>query len=331
MSDTAKKKLLLLATGGTIACGDTADGRTPELTGEELLKAVPMLQDIAAIDCRQLWALDSSDVAPQHWTRLAAEVFAELANYDGFIITHGTDTMTYTAAALSFALVDCPKPVVLTGSQLPLKTPGSDAVDNLLLAACSAASELPGVFLAFGGRLIDGVRAAKLKTESFDAFDSINAPCVGMMKRDVMLLPPLPPAREYRPQLKNSFCPDVLLQPLTPGISLRVIDAAVANGYRGIVLQGFGSGNAPGHINAALQKAAEAGVVIIMCSQCRFEACNMDLYAVGQAAKNSGVISGGDMTAEAAWVRLSWALAQTEDAAEVRALLAQPLPVLRRK
>ena len=175
-----RKRILLLATGGTIACAAGADGLTPGLTGEQLAEFVPELADLADIDVRQVMNIDSSNMQPTDWLTLVAAIRDVYATYDGFVVLHGTDTMAYTAAALSCLIEGLAKPVVLTGSQLPMTDSQTDARHNLFDAACVACdNSARGVMVVFAGRVIDGLRARKARTRSFDAFESVNAPDLG--------------------------------------------------------------------------------------------------------------------------------------------------------
>ena len=168
------KNILMLGTGGTIASVPSADGLIPALDGAAMLRLVPELEGICTITCKEILNLDSSNLEPAHWQLIAEAVAADYANFDGFVITHGTDTMAYTAAALSQMLHNCQKPVILTGAQLPIQAEGSDAPANVYHAFLAATSALQGVALVFGDKVIHGAHAKKLYTENFNGFASIN-------------------------------------------------------------------------------------------------------------------------------------------------------------
>ena len=171
-----KKRILLIGTGGTIASEVTENGLAPELTTEQLLSHIPAISGICGVDCIQLLNLDSTNMAPEHWLEMARCVKEHYDGYDGFVLTHGTDTMAYTAAALSYLIQNSPKPIVLTGAQKPIGFDSTDSKINLADAFRCAAEDLPGVSIVFNGRVILGTRAKKTRSKSFQAFSSINFP-----------------------------------------------------------------------------------------------------------------------------------------------------------
>ena len=181
------KKILLIGTGGTIASDVTEDGLAPELTTEQLLSHLPAISGICDVDCVQLLNLDSTNMRPEHWLAMAGCVRDNYDRYDGFVITHGTDTMAYTAAALSYLIQGSPKPVILTGAQKPIGFDSTDSKINLTDAFRCAASDLPGVSIVFNSHVILGTRARKTRTKSFQAFSSINYPDLGVLRDGVLL------------------------------------------------------------------------------------------------------------------------------------------------
>ena len=181
------KKILLIGTGGTIASDVTANGLAPELTTEQLLEHLPGVSEICDVDCVQLLNLDSTNIAPEHWLQMARCIRERYGRYDGFVLTHGTDTMAYTAAALSYLIQGSPKPIVLTGAQKPIGFDSTDSKINLLDALRCASEDLPGVSIVFNNRVILGTRARKTRTKSFQAFSSINYPYLGMLRDGVLL------------------------------------------------------------------------------------------------------------------------------------------------
>ena len=181
------KKILLIGTGGTIASDVTDSGLAPELTTEQLLSHIPGISDICGVDCLQLLNLDSTNMTPAHWLEIAACIREHYGCYDGFVITHGTDTMAYTAAALSYLIQGSPKPIVLTGAQRPIGFDSTDSKTNLADAFRCAAEDLPGVSIVFNSRVILGTRAKKTRSKSFQAFSSINHPELGVLRDGVLL------------------------------------------------------------------------------------------------------------------------------------------------
>ena len=304
------KKITLLATGGTIASVQGADGLAPGVSARELLDLAPQ-PAAAEITTRDVFSLDSSNIQPEEWRELARAAFDALENADGVVITHGTDTMAYTAAALSFMLRAPRGPVVLTGSQLPLKHPLSDAPVNLGEAFEVARSAPPGVYVVFNHKIIHGARAVKLRTTSFDAFGSINAQPAGFLDAEGPHYAAIEPAFSESPQLLDSLDPRVFLLKLIPGTAPAVFDWIAHSGMRGMVLEAFGLGGLHyirRNLVDKLRMLSECGIYTLVTTQCLYEQTNFTLYEVGRGVLSDRVISARDMTSEAAVAKLMWAL-----------------------
>ena len=214
------KRILLIGTGGTIASELTESGLTPELSSEQLLSRIPSRLEFCRVDCVQLLNLDSTNIVPRHWLAMARCIRESYDDYDGFVLTHGTDTMAYTAAGLSYLIQGSPKPIVLTGAQKPIGFDSTDSKINLEDAFRVASAEMPGVSIVFNGKIILGTRAQKTHSKSFQAFSSINYPVLGVL-RDGVLLPYIRQPALTRPRFYDALDPKVGLLKLTPGCDRR--------------------------------------------------------------------------------------------------------------
>ena len=306
-----KKKICLIATGGTIASVETPEGMKPLLDGKELLAKVPELESLGVIDIVELMQLDSTNIQPKDWIQMAQAIEERYADYDGFIITHGTDTMAHSAAALYYMLENLQKPVIFTGSQLSLVEEGSDAPANLLLAMYGAVSSVPGVYLAFHNKLMQGNAAKKLCTENFDGFYSINVPDVAVLEDGKIKWNIRSDFIEPEKELKINTAIDthVAVFEVFPGFNTDIIRMAVDSGCKGIVLKGYGAGNVPSEESGnsflpAIDYAVEKGVKVVLTTQCIYDGTDLERYEVGASALRHGVISGGDLTVEAILAKL---------------------------
>ncbi|MEE0776964.1 MAG: asparaginase [Bacillota bacterium] len=313
------KKILFINTGGTISCRRTEEGLLPSLTARGLLNHVPEVRGLCRCDTLDLMSLDSSDLSPRHWLSIASTIEKNYEEYDGFILCHGSDTMSYTASALSYLLADSPKPIVLTGAQRPIVQDGSDGKENLLnafaYALYAAASK---VRVVFGGKIIAGTRAKKCRTHSDDAFCSTNFPLIATARHgevDMAFEEERP--SEYPATFDHDLDCRVALLKLAPNGFEAEHLTWLAERCHGIILEGYGLGNLPmGENDAflrALEKATNQGVIIIGATQAPLEGTHMERYAVGNRAKNCGLVESYDMTVEAAFTKLMYLLSQNLD------------------
>ena len=307
-----KKHILLLTTGGTIASIPGGEGLEPHRS-DVMERELNQLRTYYDITVRDVMCLDSSNIRPQEWQQIARDIFEHREGYDGIVVSHGTDTMAYTASAVTFMLPDIDLPVVFTGSQLPLADVLSDGPDNLRTAFAMAASGHPGVFLAFDRKVMLGCRAVKVRASGFSAFESVNARYAGVVSNLGLVVDHTVLTRPHGPaRLCPELCPEVFLLKLTPGLPPAIFDALVDMGYRGIVIEAFGLGG----INVlhqglqGIHRAVEKGVSVVVTTQCLYDSSNLQVYQVGNRLLELGVIQGRDMTSEAAMTKLMWALGQ---------------------
>lgn len=319
----SRKRILLIATGGTIACSQTERGLSPSKSAGELASG---LSDICEIETVQPFSLDSTNMSPKNWCVLADIVRKEYERFDGFVITHGTDTLGYAAAALSCIIGDSEKPVVLTGSMLPFERENSDAPRNLSDAFSYALSDGAfGVVVCFFGKIIDGRCAVKLRTDSADAFESVNRPLIGRIENGVFSenstkagIPHIINTKKHRAELDSRVC----LIKLIPGNPASVLD--VGEEIRAVVIECFGTGGLPDYGDGAFEKALarliSRGVYVIVTTQCVYGGSDIRQYEVGARLSEYGVIDAMKMTSEYAVMRAMWALGSSNGKEEFAAL-----------
>src|ERR687894_1605321 len=336
-------KIALISTGGTIA--SKIDYRTggvhAALSADELYESVPELASRASVDPEVLMSEYSENLRPEHWTLIAEKVVEKIKTkkYRGIVVSHGTDTMHYTAAALSFALQKLPVPVVLVGAQRSSDRPSSDAALNLLGATIFATkSEYAGVFVAMHGGTSDditachiGTRVRKNHTSRRDAFESIDMTPVAfvrnneieMQHKDQNKLDKVFSGRAF--EVKTRFEKKVILLKYYPGFEPTLIEHAINVGYRGIIIEGTGLGHVGKQCFPALKKAVDAGIMVCMTSQCIWGHVRMTVYDTGRDLLDIGVIPLSDMISETATVKAMWALANSKDVEDAKKIMQENL------
>jgi glutamyl-tRNA(Gln) amidotransferase subunit D len=328
-------KVVIISTGGTIA--SRVDYRTggvrPALSANDLYSVVPELSKIAIIDAEILFSLFSENITAKHWSEIAKCVAGYIEKgIDGVVIAHGTDTMAYTSAALSFALQDLPVPVIIVGSQRSADRPSSDASTNLIGAVTAAAyAPFAEVVAAMHETMSDksivfhrGTKVRKCHTSRRDTFQSINAnPIARMENEKIQMLTENYHKRNSTRKMvmKPDFDEKVALIKFHPNLNPKIIDWYVTEGYRGIILEGTGLGHVGNYCLASIRKAIEKNIIVAMASQCIWGRIDMNVYDQGRDLLAMGVIPLEDMLAETALVKLMWIFGQTKKIGEAKKLL----------
>ena len=309
------KKILMLGTGGTIASVPSEDGLVPALDGKTMVALVPELEGLCHIDYKQLLNLDSSNIAPTHWKIIADALAENYDAYDGFVITHGTDTMAYSAAVISQMVNGCKKPVIFTGAQLPIGAEGTDAKDNVYHAFLTASSDVQGVCLVFGKFIINGLCAKKMCSENFDVLHSINrAPMATIANHNFNWNSYVGAGTEGETFSINTKLEEkVAVVKLSPGLSPDILDFYLERGYKGVILESFGAGGVPNDENnwlPAVENLIKNGVRVVCATQCTYDGVNLSVYPIGTLAKKLGAESAETLTIEASLSKLMIELAK---------------------
>jgi L-asparaginase len=325
-----KKNILIINTGGTISAIKTDHGYEPKQGYvQTALGQIPTLRhpEMPRYHIKEYQPLlDSSNMTVQEWNRVATDIAEAYENFDGFVIFHGTDTMAYTASALSFMLENLDKPVILTGSQIPLSEIRNDAVENIITSLWLCAHEpLREVCIYFNQRLLRGNRTQKISAQRFTAFDSPNFPHLASIGIDIDLHQELLRTPSGKPFRLQTIHPNYIANfRLFPGVITDVLAYILGQPLKGLILETYGSGNAQNNdprFLALLAEACARGVVIVNCTQCQHGGVEMGQYATGYSLKQAGLVSGHDMTPEAAHCKLLYLLSKSLEVAEVKALI----------
>lgn len=312
------RKVLMIGTGGTAVSEEKSDGLTPTLTGADILKLLPEVKDICEAKPEDLFSLDSTDLQPGQWESIARKIEEEYERFDGFVICHGTDTLAYGAAALSFLIQGSPKPVVVTGAQIPITKQGSDAPGNFVDSFRYASDpQSHGVVVVFDGSVIQGDRARKQRTRSFHAFESINVPELAkiqdgeIIRTKAGVIETHSAAENGKPRFYQHLATDAAIVKLYPGMSEEVLECYFRC-CRGLVIEGFGMGGIPSYLVDSFTSCMErykGSRMVVMATQVIWEGTDITCYEVGRRiADEFAVAECGDMTVEAALMKLMWLL-----------------------
>ncbi|MGE0432132.1 MAG: asparaginase [Planctomycetota bacterium] len=309
-----RARVLLLLTGGTLASTPDGEGTlAPSEFGDHLAEALPELRQVATVEARSLMLKDSSDIHPDDWRTIAEAVREEYSRFDGFVVVHGTDTMAYTASALSFLLPTVSKPVVFTGSQRPIFEPRSDARVNMVDSVTVATMAIPEVCVCMHSVLLRGNRCRKRSTIDYTAFDSPNCAPLAQLGVNVELGPEVLPPRGLpglplpQPLKMEQNVSVLFITPTTRPAEVRALKSA---GARGLVLLAFGAGNVPVLAGGLADEIRALDMPCVALTQCFEGPVDLQLYSGGRRLAESGVIDGGDMTPEAALTKLMTGLGE---------------------
>lgn len=326
-----KSSLLLLFCGGTIGMRQDVitSALAPKLTAKDLLGIDRHLNKEFSITAKTITNIDSTNMQPHHWESIAQTIADNYDKYDGFVVTHGTDTMAYTATALSFALQNLGKPVICTGSQVPPEILGSDALTNLVHACQVATMDLAEVAIVFGTKILRGNRSMKVSESERNAFISPVFPELGLIR----LQPELTYAHYRQRQsgkirLQKGFSANVAVLKCVPGLHPKTVEAIIRSGIDGLILESFGPGNVPSEERSllpAIKFAHKMKIPVLIATQCIYGTTRMYLYEVGQQAMQLGVIPTRDMTPETAFVKLKWVLGRTRSLHEIEEMFGQDI------
>ena len=331
------KNILLIATGGTIASSESSEGLTPKFDAEQLIAYMTDIKEVCNVEGISIMSIDSTNMNPSLMIKIAEAIYENYEKYDGFVVTHGTDTMGYTGAALTYMLQNVKKPIVLTGSQIAIEALDTDAKKNISDALRFATEDIAGIFVAFDGKIINATRAIKLKTKSTDAFSSVNLPTIARIKlgkityNNVMNYGENGEMFEVdsrKPfKLQTNLCEDVMVIKLFPGIKPDIFDF-IKDHYKGVVVESFGIGGIPNEnydIVSKLEELIKSGVAVVVTTQCLEEGIDLNIYKVGKKLAKHKVICAGDMNTEAIVMKLMWGLGNFDNIYDVKYFMENPV------
>jgi len=324
-----KPSILILYCGGTIGMRQNQETSAlePYFNVNDILGYTKDLDKQITMTTKTITNIDSTNMQPHHWTTIIDSIVEEYENYDGFVVVQGTDTMAYTASAISYAIGNLGKPIVLTGAQVPPDILGSDSTTNIIHACQVATMDFGEVTIVFGTKILRGNRSVKVSESERNAFISPIFPELGSIRlRPELTYIDIKHKHNSPLHIKNAFDGNVAVIKCVPGFSPSIIEKVVETGVDGLILESFGPGNVPNKENSLLpviRTTIKKGIPVVITTQCIYGATRMYLYDVGQKAIKLGVIPSGDMTPEAAYVKLKWILAQTRELKEISRMFTE--------
>ncbi|MCK9474817.1 MAG: asparaginase [Candidatus Muirbacterium halophilum] len=316
-----KKKVLLILTGGTITMHKRADNSLDVQEGmpNELKSILNNIKDRISVDVESLYNIDSTDVTIECWKKIALCIYENYESYDGFVVSHGTDTMAFSASAVSFILRNIAKPVVFTGAQLPLSNVYTDGTNNIINSLLLASDyDIAEVVILFGEKIIRATRARKVSAFDLKAFESINSEPLGSIGLSFKISDNAKGRRKQtRIKYEDNFDENIIFVKMIPGLKPEVLRDMCKN-KSGIILQGFGAGNIPTRFFDVIKEFSENNIPVVVTTQCMVGKIELELYKVGKKLSSFRVISAYDMTPEAATVKLMWALGKTKEISKIK-------------
>ncbi len=324
------KKILFISTGGTIVSSDNGEGFEPYYSVDKLINSINKNEE-CIIDGVLLMNIDSSNMNPKHWIEIAKAIGDNYEKYDSFIVSHGTDTMAYTSSALAYMLRGLDKPVIITGAQHSIEETYTDAIQNLNDALLFAMQDIAGVYVSFDGKLINGTRAIKMKTMSYDAFKSINYPYVANVKYGAIRfdssLNELTNINNKKFEPCYKLNSNIIIIKLFPGIKPSIFDYAMDN-YDGVIIESFGIGGVPFSeldIHDKVKQLTSNGITVVITTQCFEEGVDLSIYQVGKKLMNDNIIFAGDMNTEAIVPKLMCSIGRFKTFEERKEFFEKPM------
>lgn len=301
----------------------------PASSAVDIIRDFPEIQKFVSLDFKMVVNIDSSNMTPEYWTEIASQIYRLYDQYDGFVVAHGTDTMAYTSSALSFALQNLSKPVVFTGSLIPLNEIGSDGRNNLIYACLTATLDIAEVCVVFSNKILRANRSKKYHESLVAVFHSPNFPALGELGRPTTLNEWRKKRRKRTLEYRADFESNISLLKLFPGFDPVIVEKVLERGAKGIILEGFGPGNVPfmdeNSLLPQIEKATDMGVPIVLANQMEKGVTNLTSYEAGYSAMKAGAISSKDMTTEATVTKLMWTLSRTRKMSEIKRIMEKDL------